>query len=909
MKRKRTKSIVIVSVLLVLVAIFAAVLIYDAFRDGKTEDVFENVTSVEDMQTLAQSNADTAFLMLSEDDNALPDDVRGYYVNFSEDIDMTGSEEQARESVENVFDDADAISPNTVIIPFELNTDYTVGDTDCMSYLAECAENEGLKVIFQVSADTLIKSSFEADLSNAEEILSGYSPCGIMLSGVFDLKNAASADIISAVSELKEYCGEYNIKIGLDADEAISDMISETVSSSAADFIFVRINSSSEENGESIIQSWASLALTTQSKVCAVIRNDLVATGNGWTKADEVITQVKMLYNYGGFSGCVMYSREKLSEDDNSTASNLYYYYEYFNNIDYTTIELTGFDIADNETVTITGMSDSDYPVFAYSTSSGLWQTVDNSGEDGSFAVELQLIGGENKISVKHRNAMYTYYIDKAVDVMTDYSAVISDGCIAITVTALTNSNVWASLANTVLVELEPVSESGDYSVYTAEYELSDSLSCLTEDLVSYAAEYNGIDDIVLCTEEADITPYNDHSLGNANMCVITEDYAETTSTAAEDDSSDPTCTPQLSGSYGYVQSYMVSENYVIYVLSTGMKIYAADSRLILDGYVLPDNSVNLESVDTSDDTTVTISSDYPVFVKFNLAPQEYYEGYLQRIYNVEEFTAEYVDIIFMDTAACSVSEEPDFSGSSVIASAEWYQNTEENFITLRLYLRESGSFSGYSYSRNENGDMTVSFKTDKTELTGAVIMLDPGHGGYGSPGTSLNNQIYEKDITLAIALKTAEILEEYGAQVILTRTEDEAVSLSERVEMIRTVCPDVFVSIHCDGSEDTSLLGTHTFYYKSYSMPLAYSIHSQLVNAYRNYYYTDTESEEYSDLDMGYKFFPYMVTRVEECPSVLVECGYLTNTQDAAFLSDETGQEILATAIAQGITDYIINY
>ena len=48
------------------------------------------------------------------------------------------------------------------------------------------------------------------------------------------------------------------------------------------------------------------------------------------------------------------------------------------------------------------------------------------------------------------------------------------------------------------------------------------------------------------------------------------------------------------------------------------------------------------------------------------------------------------------------------------------------------------------------------------------------------------------------------------------------------------------------------------------------------------------------------------MVTRVEECPSVLVECGYLTNENDALFLTSENGQAVTATAIAQGIVDYI---
>ncbi|MBR5496431.1 MAG: N-acetylmuramoyl-L-alanine amidase, partial [Clostridia bacterium] len=202
-----------------------------------------------------------------------------------------------------------------------------------------------------------------------------------------------------------------------------------------------------------------------------------------------------------------------------------------------------------------------------------------------------------------------------------------------------------------------------------------------------------------------------------------------------------------------------------------------------------------------------------------------------------------------------------------------------------------------------------LEFKNNPSSLTGTVIMLDPGHGGYGSPGTNYRMEVYEETVTYSIAMKAAEILRAEGATVIVTRSENDALSLAQRVKIARNENPDMFVSIHCDGADDTSWMGTHTFYYKNYSMPLAQSIHNQLVNAWRNYYYTDTQSKAYSTLDRKIKFFPFNVTRIEECPSVLVECGYLTNELDGQFLISEGGQKILATAIAQGIIDYIANY
>jgi N-acetylmuramoyl-L-alanine amidase len=140
-----------------------------------------------------------------------------------------------------------------------------------------------------------------------------------------------------------------------------------------------------------------------------------------------------------------------------------------------------------------------------------------------------------------------------------------------------------------------------------------------------------------------------------------------------------------------------------------------------------------------------------------------------------------------------------------------------------------------------------------------------------------------------------------------MTRYGDEDVTLDERTLVGRT-SPDCFVSIHCDGDPNTTTSsGTHTFYYYNYSMPLASSIHSNLVTAYQSIYPVGTP--EYAAINKGAKFFPYQVTRLEECPSVLVECGYLTNVSDCNVLISEGGQELISGAIANGILYYLNNF
>lgn len=889
---KRKLPIIIAVMLLLVVGAFCGFLIYDAYKSKEP-----SVEEMLDIATQIKTNEENAFAFLNESENILPDNMQGYIVDPSADMDFQDvSEEALKKTAEAVFDKVDAILPNTVVVKFSEKMNYAPGGFDVLSYFVEKAKEQDFYVVFLLDPEEF--SLAKTDKDKILEKTSKYNMDAVMI-------HTGDSDASEKVKEITENLHNSDIKFGIYCQDAPNDNVKKNMSS--ADFCFVQINHSSENGAENIIKQWAQIALDNNAFVYGVVRNDLVKSGAGWTQSSEVNNLVKMIYNYGGFSGCVMYSHSELQTDDNRTTTYLYSYYEYFNNVDYTALTFTDVEIKNNTEIVFSGTTDKDYPTHVWCTANGKWQSVPVEGEDGNFAVSIPLAEGENKVVVKHKNARYTYFIDRAVDVMTEYSAVVDDDTVILTAKAVKGAQVFASLANTILVELTATdAEENGYVTYSATYELKGWLEPLTGEQVSFASTYRGIDDVVMCGKTKEITPYDNHNLGTATVCRVEKNYAETTSTASEDDTSDPTCTPQLAGSYGYVEKVTVCDNHVLLYLTSGMKVHCNDTRLIIGGFKMPDNSVELENVDCSDDTTLTISSSYDTFIKMILAPQNYYKGFLERIYNVEAFEAEYIDIIFMNTAQCSYAVEPDFSYSDVVSKAEWYSNAEEGFMILRLYLKNKGDFGGYSYEKTQDGKIKITLRKKAVSLEGSVIMLDPGHGGYGSPGTNFDMDIYEKDVVFAIAQKTAQILRDHGATVIVTRTGDEAVFLDERVEMIREYEPDVFVSIHSDGSDDKSLYGTHSFYYRSVSMPLASAIHKQLVNAYRTYYYNDPATVEYEKVDMGVKFFPYMIARVEECPSVLVECGYLTNETNAAFLIDRNGQSVLATAIAQGIVDYL---
>ena len=171
-----------------------------------------------------------------------------------------------------------------------------------------------------------------------------------------------------------------------------------------------------------------------------------------------------------------------------------------------------------------------------------------------------------------------------------------------------------------------------------------------------------------------------------------------------------------------------------------------------------------------------------------------------------------------------------------------------------------------------------------------AIVVIDPGHGGKDPGATSyLGN--YEKNINLAIARKLAAILQKRGVQVVMTRQGDTFVELNDRADIANNAGADLFVSIHCDSMEDRTHRGFSVYISRSASEAsrrLGRSIENTLSRI--------------GISSKGLRTADYRVLVRTRCPAVLVECGYLSNPQEAALLMDGAYQDRIAAAIADGI-------
>lgn len=168
------------------------------------------------------------------------------------------------------------------------------------------------------------------------------------------------------------------------------------------------------------------------------------------------------------------------------------------------------------------------------------------------------------------------------------------------------------------------------------------------------------------------------------------------------------------------------------------------------------------------------------------------------------------------------------------------------------------------------------------------TVVLDAGHGGT-DPGC-VQDDILEKDLTLAITLLLKEKMESAGFAVILTRDTDEAVSLSERVELTNQSDADCFVSIHCNMcAEDTSIRGLECYFYRSEE---GKALAEHIIEAVN----------EASITNYGVIEGNYMVVRDANIPAVLVETGYLSNPQECQALLTREYQSLIADAIVAGV-------
>lgn len=187
---------------------------------------------------------------------------------------------------------------------------------------------------------------------------------------------------------------------------------------------------------------------------------------------------------------------------------------------------------------------------------------------------------------------------------------------------------------------------------------------------------------------------------------------------------------------------------------------------------------------------------------------------------------------------------------------------------------------------------------SEAMEVKQVDVVLDAGHGGK-DPGKVGVNQALEKDINLAIVKKMEKILKERKVEVHLTRKEDvlqgsQVEDLQKRVEEINAVHPHFVISIHQNSYSAEEVRGAQTFYRSDSAEGKAIAeIMQKHLKA------VDVENHRQAKGNSS-----YFLLNKTEVPTVIVECGFLSNYEEADKLVNEVYQLQLAEKLADGIME-----
>ncbi|WP_158737421.1 N-acetylmuramoyl-L-alanine amidase [Alteribacillus sp. YIM 98480] len=211
------------------------------------------------------------------------------------------------------------------------------------------------------------------------------------------------------------------------------------------------------------------------------------------------------------------------------------------------------------------------------------------------------------------------------------------------------------------------------------------------------------------------------------------------------------------------------------------------------------------------------------------------------------------------------------------------YEHVDEDWALVD-YNGEQGYVHRYYLQEKVPGESAL---TDKT------IVIDAGHGDHDN-GASANGLV-EKEVVLDVALEVEERLEKADVNVVMTRSDDTFLELSERVEIAEETDADSFVSIHANAASPAAE-GAETFYNNdskaAESKALAESIQDELVS--------QTEMSDRRVAEAG-----FYVIKNTTMPSTLIELGFLTNTQDTERMKQPNYEEKAADAVYDGIVNY----
>lgn len=196
---------------------------------------------------------------------------------------------------------------------------------------------------------------------------------------------------------------------------------------------------------------------------------------------------------------------------------------------------------------------------------------------------------------------------------------------------------------------------------------------------------------------------------------------------------------------------------------------------------------------------------------------------------------------------------------------------------------------------------LATSFANGKSLVT---ILIDPGHGGKDPGHLPLKDVLMqEKDLALQISLKLGHYLTYNlsNVKVMYTRKTDVYPTLDERVDMANNNNVDYMISVHVNGSPNANVYGTETHIH-NYKAKSSFKWATMIEKQFKTRGGRKSRGVKTAS-DIGHSL---QILKHTKMPTVLVECGFITNTSEGNYLNSVYGQEIIASAIFRATREFI---
>lgn len=877
-----------------------------------------------------------------------PATMKGVFVIPKEDFftDPAQTEENQKQEIEAMVKQAQSLGMNTLFVDlvtgegtaFQLETIRSISTFDAAAYLLETARENNLFIygIYDLSyypagervRQAQVKNTQQANLANGvlEDMVKKYQFDGILLAGCENPDGeAAFADYMlygggrtyqqymednaaMLVTAAKEVVSKYaqNTQVGLltdgvwaaasqqegglevtagftalETDRLNSKALAEQ---QAVDFVAVRNYGSTTDPAApftTVAKWWDQQAQETGLPVYMVHgANRACTTENpGWSAHDQLTRQVISLEECSNLQGSIFNSLASLSANPKNSTTLLQDYYS--NNVkaehilkELTFTRPTQLQISTTDkTYTFQGASDPNSPV----TMDG--KTVETD-ENGFFSVTVSLSPGENKYTFNHKEKTMTFTINRQVQVIQEVTPVGSlsvDGGMKVTITAVAyeNSSVYAAInGQNIPMSVDETADNEDlrgtsYIRYTGIFTAPKGQAKAQQlGNITITATWEGITKTM---EGASVTVNKLAVVEDGVLVRVTADQAITFPTNEIGKYPEPNCFRLPKGTLDYAVGDEVvykDEEGVrkYYKLASGLRVYSDDIAAVSDGTVVAGNIISGLTVKADKQFTyVILTSEYPVPFK-------------------PKYSSTRFEIDFQYTT--STPEDLSLSKNPLFSSAAW------DGTTLSLGFINQNGFLGYT-AYHDNGAIVFRFN-NPTTISGARIVVDPGHGGgdNGAPGFNPNYQ--EKHINWAMAKSLAEALENKGANVLLLKTLNQTTSMDARLQQARSFNAVVYISVH-HNSAQSAATGTEAYYF----YPFAQSLASRISTA---------TSQGLNTNNRGAKYGVFYVTRDPQFVGVLSEGGFLTNNKEYNKLINDDYQKEVGENMASAIATFLKN-